>query len=57
MVERDRILSYSSDLDEYEAAVVILERAVAALPSKSEEQQMKAPWNDNDKKVRALLGV
>jgi hypothetical protein len=57
IVERDRILSYSSDLDEYEAAVVLLERAIGALPSKSEEQHLKAPWNDNDKKARLLVTV
>jgi hypothetical protein len=52
MTDRGRVVAFSNELDEYEALIVILERATAALPSKSQEKQLLSPWNDADSKVR-----
>lgn len=51
MVDRDRILTYANEVDEYEADVVLLERAIAALPSKSREKELMQPWHDGDRKA------
>lgn len=56
LLDREAILVFSGELDEYEAKVVILERAVSQLPTKAQEQQLQLPWGDKDTAVRVWGG-
>ncbi len=48
LVDSVRATALTVDMDELEALVVILERAVGALPTQAEEDQVFRPWNSTD---------
>jgi hypothetical protein len=48
LVDSVRATALTVDMDELEALVVILERAVAALPTQAEGDQVFRPWNATD---------
>ena len=57
LTDNTRASSLTVEVDELEAQVIILERAVAALPSAAEEEHVFKPWNAHDDAVMNLLGV